>query len=222
MNGVNQSETTNYAFCMSKADQTRQKIIEKAAPLFNKQGYAGTSVQDVMEATGLSKGCIYGNFADKDALALAAFEHNWYNISSRVREEWHRQSTGMGKLMVFANFYRTNYPAVFAQGGCPVLNLSTEADDGNVVLREKVVHVMHDVLELLEMSIVWGKKSGEFKPGIEARKYAGILFALTEGGILLAKTLGEPAYLFHAVDQFEYIIRHELVVKKSVGKNNTK
>ena len=59
---------------MSKAEKTRQFIIEKTAPIFNKKGFAGTSLSDMTEATGLTKGSIYGNFADKDEVAMAAFD----------------------------------------------------------------------------------------------------------------------------------------------------
>lgn len=43
---------------MSKGDQTRQRIVSEAAALFNKQGSAGSSMADLMEATGLEKGGI--------------------------------------------------------------------------------------------------------------------------------------------------------------------
>lgn len=45
-----------------KSERTRQFIIEKVAPIFNRKGYAGTSLSDLTEATGLTKGAIYGNF----------------------------------------------------------------------------------------------------------------------------------------------------------------
>jgi len=49
----------------TKAEQTRQLIVEKTAPIFNVKGYAGTSVSDMTKATGLTKGSVYGNFANK-------------------------------------------------------------------------------------------------------------------------------------------------------------
>ena len=57
---------------MKKSEQTKAYIIEKAAPIFNKKGYAGTSLRDMTGATRLTKGSIYGNFANKDEAALAA------------------------------------------------------------------------------------------------------------------------------------------------------
>jgi AcrR family transcriptional regulator len=51
---------------MSKAKETKEKIIKQAAELFNQQGYLGSSVSDIMRATGLKKGGIYNYFQSKD------------------------------------------------------------------------------------------------------------------------------------------------------------
>ena len=61
---------------MNKAEKTKSFIIEKTATLFNTKGFAGTSLNDITEATGLTKGSVYGNFKNKDEVALAVFEFN--------------------------------------------------------------------------------------------------------------------------------------------------
>jgi AcrR family transcriptional regulator len=61
---------------MSKAEKTRQFIIEQTAELFNKKGYAGTSLSDITSATGLTKGSIYGNFENKDEVAKEVYLYN--------------------------------------------------------------------------------------------------------------------------------------------------
>ncbi|MGE8424802.1 MAG: TetR/AcrR family transcriptional regulator, partial [Sphingobacterium siyangense] len=60
-----------------KSENTKQLIIEKTSTVFNVKGYAGTSIKDVMSATGLSKGCVYGNFENKDEIALSVFDYNF-------------------------------------------------------------------------------------------------------------------------------------------------
>src|SRR5947199_130742 len=60
----------------TKGDRTRRRVIEQAAPVFNTRGYWGSSVRDLMEASGLQKGGIYNHFGSKDELALAAFDHD--------------------------------------------------------------------------------------------------------------------------------------------------
>ena len=53
-------------YFMGKAEETRQYIIEKSALIFNKQGYAGTSINDITDAVNMTKGAIYGNFENKE------------------------------------------------------------------------------------------------------------------------------------------------------------
>lgn len=70
----------------SKSENTKQLIIEKTASVFNTKGYAGTSINDLMNVTGLSKGCIYGNFENKDEIALKVFDYNFAKITQHVKE----------------------------------------------------------------------------------------------------------------------------------------
>jgi TetR/AcrR family transcriptional repressor of nem operon len=72
---------------MSKAERTKQFIVEKTAPIFNTKGYAGTSLNDMINATGLTKGSIYGNFVNKDDVALAAFDYNLKKVDTIIRQE---------------------------------------------------------------------------------------------------------------------------------------
>ena len=62
---------------MTKGEQTRREIVQKAAPLFNQKGYEGTSLSDLMKATGLQKGGIYRHFSSKEELATEAFDYSW-------------------------------------------------------------------------------------------------------------------------------------------------
>src|SRR5580658_6475715 len=116
---------------MTKGEQTRKKIVEAAAPIFNKRGYKGSSLNDLMEATGLKKGGIYRHFSSKEELAAEAFDYTWEAAWKARMLHLDEQETGPGKLKrLIANFidYR---PGV--AGGCPVLNSAVDADDGNPV-----------------------------------------------------------------------------------------
>ena len=59
---------------MSKGDDTKERIIEQTAPLFNQMGFFGSSLSDIMQATGLKKGGIYNHFGSKEQLALEAYD----------------------------------------------------------------------------------------------------------------------------------------------------
>ena len=110
---------------MSKAEQTRQFIIEKTAPIFNMKGYAGTSLSDITEATGLTKGSIYGNFSDKDEVAVACFEYNLKKLTTAIGGEVATRSSFRDKLMAYVDVYRSVNVAV--PGGCPWKSSQTPA-----------------------------------------------------------------------------------------------
>ena len=90
----------------SKAERTRSFIIESTAEIFNKKGYAGTSLSDLTEATGLTKGSIYGNFENKEDVALAVFDYNHSRILHRTRSLVEEAKTFHDKLMVYATVYK--------------------------------------------------------------------------------------------------------------------
>ena len=56
---------------LSKAERTSQHILETAAPVFNRLGYASTSMAEITKATGLTKGAIYGNFENKREISTS-------------------------------------------------------------------------------------------------------------------------------------------------------
>ncbi len=96
---------------MSKGDQTRQRIIAEAASLFNRRGFEGGSLLDVMEATGLEKGGIYRHFSSKEELAAAAFDYAWNQASAARRQEVDSIENNADKLLrMIRNFVERRAP----------------------------------------------------------------------------------------------------------------
>jgi TetR/AcrR family transcriptional repressor of nem operon len=197
---------------MSKAERTRQFIIEQTAPVFNKLGYAGTSISDLTAATGLTKGAIYGNFANKEEVALAAFDHNLALVRDGIRAGVESSATAREKLLTMPRFYRQACPRLMLAGGCPILNTATETDDAPpTALRERVLVSLQLWQRHLVRIIESGQQSGELRPAAEASRYAMLFIALVEGGILLTKATGEPQGLYTSLDHIEHLIETELV-----------
>ena len=140
---------------MSKAEKTRKFIIEKAAELFNQKGYAGTSMSDIMEATGLTKGGIYGNFKRngkdkkgvKDEIAIAAFEHAVKKVTYQVGDRTRVIDNTIDKLKTVIYFYKERVLNPPVEGGCPIQNTAVEADDNNPILKEKVLEAIFRLLK---------------------------------------------------------------------------
>ncbi|HMI61333.1 MAG TPA: TetR/AcrR family transcriptional regulator [Puia sp.] len=192
---------------MSKAERTREFIIKKTAPIFNMKGFAGTSLSDMTEATGLTKGSIYGNFTDKDEVALAAFDHNTKVVSGAIRAEMAKQASYRDKLMVYVEFYG-NFPKyTFFEGGCPVLNTLVEADDTHPKLKEKAVEALLRWKDRLAGIIEEGIAAGEFKADTNAEDTAVTMIALFEGAILFTKATGKMSYKKAIVNSVEKLIK---------------
>jgi TetR/AcrR family transcriptional repressor of nem operon len=125
-----------------RSGRTRQLIIETAAPIFNKKGYAGTSMSDLTTATGLTKGSIYGNFKDKDDVAVHAFQHNIDLIFDFFSKELKAAESTLDKLLAYPRGFRKIYRMILSYGGCPILNTAVEADDTHAVLRKMAMSVL--------------------------------------------------------------------------------
>lgn len=62
----------------------KQLIMEKSLELFAKQGFSATSVQQITEHCGISKGAFYLSFKSKDELILSIIDHFMREITSRI------------------------------------------------------------------------------------------------------------------------------------------
>ncbi|TAE86806.1 MAG: TetR/AcrR family transcriptional regulator [Bacteroidetes bacterium] len=192
----------------SKAERTKQFIIEKTAPIFNTKGYAGTSLNDMMAVTGLTKGSIYGNFDNKDAVALAAFAYNFRLVIVYIKEEMDKYPSYIDKLLVYPNTYRKYHKLPFLKNGCPVANTSTEADDTHPALKEKVNAAIGYWRNSVEKQLKAGIKSGEINPATNIVEVCGVLTALIQGAVLHAKASGKMQYLNASMDYLENFIKN--------------
>lgn len=179
---------------MTKAEKTRNFIVEKTAPIFNMKGYAGTSLNDITAATGLTKGSIYGNFANKDEVALAAFDYNLKNVSSRIDADMNKQVSVKDKLLVYINIYQKFIDGSVSEGGCPVLNTAVDADDTHPELREKVLKAVlgwkNKIAKLVEAGISAKEINADHNP----EQVALTIIAIIEGGIMISRLTAKTAH----------------------------
>jgi TetR/AcrR family transcriptional regulator, transcriptional repressor for nem operon len=190
----------------SKAERTRNFIIEKTAEIFNRKGYAGTSMSDITEATGLTKGSIYGNFENKEEVALAVFEYNRSLVFDRVQAELNKATTYYDKLMVYGSVYKDVIEAVGNRGGCPILNTAVEADDTNIPLRMSAAKALFSWKKNLVDIIQKGIKAGEFQKDVQAEEMAVSIIALIEGGVMISKVTNNNDNMSHVLATVQMLV----------------
>ena len=190
----------------SKADRTRQFIIEKTAPVFNAKGYAGTSLNDLTKVTGLTKGSIYGNFENKDEVALAVFDYNQGRVTEYIKAKLLATENAVDRLLVYPDVYRNYFKIPFLHTGCPILNTATEADDTHTLLKEKAANALAFWKKSVENQIKRGIARGEIKADTNPTEIAVILISLIEGSFMQAKVTGRTVELKIAMDYLANII----------------
>ena len=195
---------------LTKSERTRNSIIEKAAPLFNKKGYAGTSMNDIMVATGLAKGGIYGHFQNKDEIAAAAFEFSLAKVRVELLSTINKHPSALGKLYSILDFYKNYTLKPSVEGGCPILNTAVDADDAYPFLKRKAKSALNDMLNGLQQIIELGIGMKELKSTVNARKVAEMIFAQIEGGIMMAKVLDDVNLLNSVLENLRSYIESHL------------
>ncbi|WP_276353128.1 TetR/AcrR family transcriptional regulator [Cohnella caldifontis] len=188
---------------MPKGEITRKRIIAKSAELFNRKGYAASSLSDITEVTGIKKGGIYRYFAGKDELALEAYAHAGGVVNRVITEALERESTAIGKLLVFLRVYENVVDHPPFAGGCPLLNLATESDDGHPVLRARARQGMDNTLGIMKSIISEGVRSGEFRADLDADALATFTLSVMEGGIMLSKLEGDNRHVRMNIESLE-------------------
>jgi len=195
---------------MSKSENTKAYIIERTAPVFNKKGYTGTSLADLTEATGLTKGALYGNFKNKDEIALAVFDHNAALVKEFFFGRHVSFSNPLDQLLAIPDQVKQNFGRLASHGGCPILNTSVEADDNHPLLKKKVKQTIHSWKGNIESMIEKGKAVGLIKKEADPSKYALVFISLMEGSLMLTKITGDLAFLDEAMEKLKRIILYEL------------
>jgi TetR/AcrR family transcriptional repressor of nem operon len=126
----------------TKAEKTAEFIIQKVAPIFNKHGYSGTSLSDLTKATKLTKGAIYGNFKNKEELAMLAFSYNVQRVVDKIKVHLSHTISPLEQLYKLTSFYRSYRIFTLENGGCPLINIGVDANHDNMTLLLKVREII--------------------------------------------------------------------------------
>ncbi|MEL6673610.1 MAG: TetR/AcrR family transcriptional regulator [Bacteroidota bacterium] len=196
----------------SKAERTRQYIIEQAAPVLSRTGYVGTSMADLAKALGLTKGALYGNFKDKEDLAMASFNYTIRRVMAPLNQAVELEKDALPKLSAITNYYRTYYKKIMVGlGGCMLLSVTVDSQYHNPRLFARVMDVAAKLKQGIQNILEAGVASGEFKADLDCPRLAGRIYGQIQGGILLSASFQEGSYLTDMMDHLDDMIEREIV-----------
>jgi TetR/AcrR family transcriptional repressor of nem operon len=182
----------------TKGARTRHRIIAEAAPLFNRMGYEGCSIHEVMAAAGVEKGGLYRHFSSKEELAVQAFDHAWAEVSKARTSGLEEITEPLERVETFIRNFVDRRPGL--PGGCPLLNTAIDADDGNRALRTRARQALHEwygrLIELLNQA----RNNGLLRAEADPSTLAVVIISTLEGAVMFSRLEGDRAALGHARD----------------------
>lgn len=202
---------SQFVIYVSKSEKTKAFIIETVAPIFNKNGYSAMSLSKITKATGLTKGAIYGNFENKEQLAIAVFQFSVRRILKDLNTHVNQGKTPLEQLFNVSTFYKNYYEYNIKLGGCPILNTGVDANNHNPQIIAKVRSYNERILDRFTNLIESCKASKEIKNTVDSELYAKRFFAMIEGAIYMSYIMEDKNYMKDLAVYMKQIIQNELI-----------
>ncbi len=188
---------------MRNPEATREKILKKSGILFNTKGYKATSISEITDATGFTKGAIYRHFKSKEELEMESLFQMSLLMMEALRGRIKTETTAPAKLKVIFHFFESYLSKPVVKGGCPLMNAAIEADDAHPRLRKaalKILDMLHNsVVAILDNGI----RYKQLKPDIDKSYYASVIIAALEGAIMMSKLRGNNADTLRVIQHLE-------------------
>ena len=183
----------------TKGARTRAAIVREAADLFNTRGYSGTSLSDVLDATGLEKGGLYNHFpGGKVELAEAALEYSLAVVRERRAAALAGPGPAHVRLLTMIDEMAAERDATSLRGGCPIQNVAVEADDGSPALApllRRARKAMRTWQEAIAAVVADGVRQGDLRSDCEPAAIATFLTAAFEGALMISKLYRDREHL---------------------------
>ena len=173
----------------------KEAVVRAALEVFWRQGYQATSVQDLVEATGLNRGSLYDTFGDKHGLFLEAVEHYRRQFSARRLAQLEEEGPLRDKLAAFFNEMIEFSVGEGRLLGCLMTNAAVELAPHDRDTALAVAANMAGMEKAFRRLLTSARKAGELSADKSPRDLARFLTATANGLRVMAKVSPERAAL---------------------------
>jgi AcrR family transcriptional regulator len=190
------NETSDRPRLTPKGARTRTRIVEEAAALIHERGVAGTTLEDVKVAAGVSGSQMYHYFPDKNDLVQAVID---YQADTIVNQ--HRLALGSANgVEAWRDMVITAAKLTKAKGGCPLGSLVGQLAESDPEARALMAAGFDQWAAALGDGLRSLQAEGKIPSEIDPDDLATTLLATLEGGSLLAQVLRTTRPFETAVD----------------------
>ena len=167
-------------------------------------------MSDLTEATGLTKGAIYGNFENKEALALSAFEYNRNLLLQAIDNKLEMGLGVLDKLFSLLDFYKQYDVFTLPLGGCPILNVGVDAFGNNKLLAAAVKETIKEIEGKIALVLENGAKQNQIHLPVPPLQFAKQLFTMIQGAVAMSTMTQDRKYLVNTITYLEHLVKQEL------------
>lgn len=178
---------------------TRARIVAAAASLVRGQGVAGTSLDDVMAATGTSKSQLYHYFANKDALIREVVKTQLGDVIAAQQPNLGEVSSWEG-LQRWCDHVVAMTRATQGVGGCPLGSLVGELAERSDSARRELAQAFAEWQSYLSAGLATMRDNGELSADADPAELALTIMSALQGGLLMAQTMRSARPVELAVD----------------------
>lgn len=177
----------------TKGARTRQRIVSHATLLMYANGYARTSIDDVIRAAGITKGSFYFHFRSKEDLGYAVIDNASAYILGRLKEALERPGlSSWERLEAMLREIQEIVEAADCTRGCILGNLALETSHDHPGFREAIATAFREWWELIASHLETMKEEGHLPADFDCRAYAQFAVSAMEGGIMMSKVTRDP------------------------------
>src|SRR5262249_45939244 len=159
---------------------TPEAVLERAMLLFWTQGYAGTSIQDLVEGTALLRGSLYHTFGDKRSLYIQTLRRYGRIAMQQTKEFWNPSESLLTNvravLMVIGDM-----PEMEKARGSMICNCVVELVPHDAEIATVVDGILNEFKEVFQSLLERAKQNGELQPHANAVALARYLVSTIQG-----------------------------------------
>jgi len=191
-----------------KGTLTKRNIIEKSLQLFSVKGYYNTSISDILAATRLTKGGLYGHFASKAEIWQSVYDEAvsvWREtVFSGVRD----RSDPLTRISTFIENDLRNYLGgdVF-EGGCFFLNMLVELSGQSDPMSKQILRGFVRISKLIQAWLDEAADLGLLKPGLNHTEVANFIVISLNGAAALYTSSRDNAIIDQTVKQLGFYVQ---------------
>ena len=195
-----------------RQNNTKERILANAEELILQRGFAGTSIDEILSATGITKGAFFYHFQNKAELARVLINRFWQRdcalleqLSQRANE---LSDDPLQSMLIFLKLFEEYLETLNDPSkGCLFSSYLYEIEQFDEEIEQFITKSFQDWRKMYECRIELILQNYQPKIELDARELSATIVCIIEGGFILSKSLQDAQITVRALRQFRHYLQ---------------